>query len=130
MGIQLAGKAHARFAVDTGHTGFVAVGYSQGRHVQDDGRFRLLGSIGHDDTVYLARRWSTARWLDFEAGYEYQARDGLSLRFYAGAGKLLNAGAGVDDERPQEMGTSYRSFEETETSTLVPYLGTSLGHAF
>jgi hypothetical protein len=130
MGTQLAGKLHARFTPAKNGTGFFAAGYSQGRHIQDDGRFQgITGGAGHDDTKYLPRTWSTARWFDVEAGYEHQARDGMNLRVYGGLAMLLNVGAATGAEVPIDQG-GYELTKATKVAATLPYVGFSIGHAF
>jgi hypothetical protein len=130
MGVQLASKLHLRFTPANHRNGFVAAGYSQGRHVQDDGRFEsIFDSMGHNDTKYLTRTWSTARWLTIEGGYEHQSKEGFNLRFYGGFASLLNRGDAKSEEPPSNVSVN-TTVKETVVSAVLPYLGLSVGQAF
>lgn len=130
MGVQLATKLHWRFTPERNNTGFIALGYSQGRHVQDEGRLkRLFSSLGHDETKYLPRTWAPARWFDFEGGYGHQSKSGFTLRCYGGVAALLNSEEATGEEPPID-GPSNETVEATSVSTLLPYVGVSVGQAF
>jgi hypothetical protein len=131
-GLQVAGQLHARLTPASAGTPFVAAGYSQGKHVQDDDRYMaFFNASGSQNTRQSLRRtWSTARWINVEAGYERQLRTGMLLRFYFGGAFLLNADQSLIEARPVGPQRDGITYKETTLFKELPYLGFALGRAF
>ncbi len=65
-----------------------------------------------------SRHWDRALWLDLSASLELRWSVGMSLRFYAGMGSLLNPSEGTCD------------FTCEPVQQQIPYFGLAAGYAF
>lgn len=129
QGLQLGGMVRCRLHPERRTSLYVGLGYSQGRHYQDngvqDGVLSLftapLQSMGEDR--YQGRDWRVARWLNVELGGEQRQSNGIDARGFVGGALLVNPSENVVEAPWGEYQTPI------DVRGFMVYVGGAFGYA-